>query len=142
MNVPGGTGTLSSDLGQKAKAAREALETHDFVFLHVKGTDNAGHDGKLEEKVMMIEKIDKMVGMLMDMDIHIAITADHSTPVRIGGHSAHPVPVLMHGRDLRIDKVDKFDEISCARGGLGQIRGLDFMPILSELMGFSHVYGS
>jgi len=35
---------------------------YDFGFIHVKGTDDAGHDKSHSIKVEQIEKCDKMIG--------------------------------------------------------------------------------
>ncbi|MCX6777347.1 MAG: phosphoglycerate mutase, partial [Candidatus Micrarchaeota archaeon] len=144
LDVPGATGTFDTDLGSKARVAKKALEKHDFVFLHVKATDNAGHDGKYDEKVRMIEKIDGMMKELLDTDAYIILTGDHSTPAIIGGHTADPVPIVVYAKEkgIRVDAVNWFDELVCARGGLGQIKGLDVMPIIAEMMGYARIYGS
>ncbi|GAI52288.1 unnamed protein product, partial [marine sediment metagenome] len=64
LQVPGATGRIDTDIEAKAKVARQALEEFDFVFVHVKGADNASHDGNLEGKLLMIEKVDRLVQIL------------------------------------------------------------------------------
>jgi len=140
--VKGANARVDTDLNAKARAARDALKKYDFVFVHVKGTDNVSHDGDLNGKVKMIERIDKLVGELMKSDIYLILTGDHSTPVGLKAHSADPVPVVIHGKGVRVDDVKKFDEISCARGGLGHIRGLELMPIIVGFMGYAKMHGS
>ncbi|MEM4389603.1 MAG: 2,3-bisphosphoglycerate-independent phosphoglycerate mutase [Candidatus Micrarchaeia archaeon] len=144
IDVPGATGRTDSNLRAKAVAALAALSTHDFVFLHVKGTDSASHDGDLKEKVAMIERIDKMVGMLMReaRDAHIAITSDHSTPVSLRDHSWHPTPIALWGPRVRRDGVKRFDELACGQGALGHLRGLEVLPLLLAHMGRTKMYGS
>lgn len=142
LEVEGATGTLETNLHAKAKAALNALREFDFVFVHVKGCDNASHDGDLEAKVGMIEKIDGMVGELKKADANIIVTADHSTPVSLREHSWEPTPILINGPKVRRDDVKKFDEISCAKGSLGIMRGLDVMPVVVGLMGRAKMFGA
>jgi len=141
--VEGATGKTDTNLNNKAEAALHAFEEHDFVFLHVKGTDDMGHDGNFEGKKNMVSRIDnELVARIKDADSYICITADHSTPVSIKRHSSDPVPVVIKGDGVRKDKVNKFDEFSAASGGLGRIRGVDLMPMLSDFMGYYMMYGT
>ncbi|MBA5942373.1 MAG: 2,3-bisphosphoglycerate-independent phosphoglycerate mutase [Methanophagales archaeon] len=132
-----------TDLQNKAEAALQALKEHDFVFVHVKDSDNYGHDGDFEGKKNIISRIDKeLVARLKDADAYIAVTGDHSTPVSLKRHSSDPVPLVIKGDGVRKDNVKKFDEFSVAYGGLGRIKGTDLMPILSDFMGFYMMYGT
>jgi len=146
IDVEGATGHVSSNISGKADAAINALEKYDFVFLHIKGTDEASHDGDFELKKNFIERIDsEVVGKLYDnlnlSEITIAITADHSTPVTLKHHSADPVPILIHG-DVRTDTVTKFDERSCAQGDLNRIRGLNLINILLDISDRGELFGA
>jgi len=141
--VEGATGIADTNLNNKAEATLHALEKHDFVFLHVKATDSMGHDGDFEGKKYMISRIDKeLVARIKDVDAYITVTADHSTPVSIKRHSSDPVPIVIKGEGVRKDGITKFDEVSAASGGLGRIRGVDLMPILSDFMGFYTMFGT
>lgn len=143
--VPGATGGLDTDYGAKAKAALELLESHDLVFINIKASDVAGHDGDFALKVQVIESIDMMLGQILK-DIHeevvVVLTADHSTPISVRDHSADPVPVAISGADSRIDAVKSFDEISVASGALGRIRGTDLMPIVMGMANRSPKFGA
>ncbi|RLG37142.1 MAG: 2,3-bisphosphoglycerate-independent phosphoglycerate mutase [Candidatus Alkanophagales archaeon] len=146
LHVENATGDQNTDLKAKARAALKALKDYDFVFIHVKATDNFGHDGDFEGKRRMLERIDEeLVAEIRrgaEGDILIAVTADHSTPVSVKRHSGDPVPLLIHGEGVRYDDVSRFDELSAARGGLCRLRGLDLMSMLADLMGFSKMYGT
>jgi len=145
VDVPGATGGLDTDYLEKAKAALRSLETHDLVFVNVKSSDVAGHDGDFRLKVQVIESIDGMLGtILKDLheDVIVAITADHSTPVTVRDHSADPVPVAISGGGGRVDGVREFDEISAAAGSLGRIRGMDLLPILLGMANRSRKFGA
>jgi 2,3-bisphosphoglycerate-independent phosphoglycerate mutase len=143
-SINGATGGVDTDMAAKAKGAVSALKTHDFVLLHVKACDIHGHDGYALGKVKAIEKLDDMLGMIKEnMDrTCVAITADHSTPVSVKNHSGDPVPIVIFGEGLRSDDVQRYDEISMAKGGLGRIRGKDLLPIMLDLVDRSVMYGA
>jgi 2,3-bisphosphoglycerate-independent phosphoglycerate mutase len=143
LNVKGATGTRSTDLAAKGWAAYEALNGHDFVFVHVKGCDSHGHDGDCKGKASMIERIDKeLIPILVKSGAYLVVTGDHSTPCSRKNHSGHEVPILIYGKDERVDKVTKFDEISCMAGGLGHINGKDVMPLILNLLEKGKMYGT
>lgn len=142
LEVPGATGRLDTDIEAKGEACQRALKKFDFVFVHIKGADNASHDGNLKNKLLMIEKIDGLVGILKDEDIYLIVTADHSTPLSLGRHSSDPVPVMICGEGIRQDDVSSFDEVSASRGCLGHLTGIELHRITVDLMGFAHLVGS
>lgn len=145
MEVEGADGTRSTNLPGKIDATIEALGTHDFVILHIKGTDVMGHDCDARGKVDFIEKIDLAIKQLMESigdDVIIALTADHSTPLCTAEHSADPVPLVVCGGGLRIDDVKTFNEISVAQGSLGHIRGSQLLPMLLGLGGWKEKFGA
>lgn len=132
LKVDGATGTLETDLGAKINAAIKALKKYDFVFIHIKGTDILGHDGKCKEKKEFIEKIDHAFKPIINLkNTVIAITGDHSTPCALKDHSADPTPLLIFGRMK--DKLNHFSEKDCANGSIGTILGLDLMPKLLKI---------
>lgn len=142
IDVPGATGSVDTDLNAKAKAALRALETHEFVLLHVKGFDEASHDGDVSAKIQLIERVDAMLNQFIDATDLIAITPDHTTSVSIGKHTGDPVPVLISGPGVRADEVKTYGERSAARGGLGRIIGKDLMPTIADLMGKTEIFGA
>ncbi|MBD3210317.1 2,3-bisphosphoglycerate-independent phosphoglycerate mutase [Candidatus Micrarchaeota archaeon] len=139
--VPSATGGLKTDVRAKAEAAAKALEGYDFVFMHIKGCDSASHDGNFNAKKKMLEKIDKVIPILEKSGASLVITGDHSTPVSMKSHSGHEVPILVY-KGERNDKIKKFDELSCAQGGLGHIKGKDVLPLILNITGRAEKYGS
>ena len=137
MDVPhvdGATGMLDTNVDAKIKKAIECLQTHDFVFVHIKPTDSLGEDGNWSGKKEFIEKIDKALAPLLELKgVRIVITADHSTPCECKAHSADPVPILVYGGVIKSDYVKDFSEKSCRTGGLGYISGKDMMKIILNL---------
>lgn len=102
----------------------------DFFFLHVKKTDTMGEDGNFQGKVAVIEHVDGLVPRLMVLKPDVLIvTADHSTPAALRGHSWHPVPTLLWGRYCRPDAARAFSELECTRGGLGLFPATALMPL-------------
>jgi len=123
---------------------KEALDKHDFVFLHIQEPDLFGEDGNPQGKQHIIEEIDKTIQFLkyLDPDEHlIIITADHSTPCCLHAHSGDAVPIMIYGKGCRQDNVAHFDEISCVNGGLGIVYGKDFMPMIQNLLGKAELIG-
>ncbi len=143
VRVPGATGSTDTNLEGKVSATIRELETRDFVMLNIKGADEAGHDGHAEEKRDFIEKIDAALVPLLSLDsCLLVICADHSTPCSIRDHSADPVPLILHGSGVRIDGVNRFDELACPCGGMLRIRGADLMPVICDLIDRTSKYGA
>jgi len=145
IDVLGATGTVETDTIAKAKTAVEGLLKYDFIFVHVKGADNASHDGDIKQKIRMIEKIDALLEYILKNtgkdELIIAVTADHTTPIAVKEHTGDPVPLAIMGPGVRADSVQRYSEIDCAVGGLGRIRGIDLTPILMNYIGRVKKYG-
>jgi len=146
VDIKGATGTPQTNFVAKAKSTVQALKACDFVLLHVKATDVASHDGNIKQKVELIEKIDHMIGYVLDnidpVSTYLAVTADHTTSSITQNHEGDPVPVAITGPYVRRDDVEEFDERSCAKGGLNRIRGMDLTPILMNLIGKTRKFGA
>jgi 2,3-bisphosphoglycerate-independent phosphoglycerate mutase len=141
--VPGITGSQDSNVAGKITAALEQLKTKDFVLVNIKGADESGHDGLAEQKRDFIENVDAALEPLLECrDCIIIVCGDHSTPCSIKDHSADPVPVLIRGDGVRMDDVVRFDEYSCARGGLNRITGTALMLLALDLINRSHKFGA
>jgi 2,3-bisphosphoglycerate-independent phosphoglycerate mutase len=140
------TANLDTDVLGKAQAAAEALAGGcDFVLLHFKGTDIAGHDNRPDAKRAFIERIDEAAGWLTARAPErtlFAMTADHSTPCAIGEHSGDPVPVFISGVGLRRDGCTGYGERQCMAGGLGRCSGRDLFTQLLDGMGVMPKYGA
>jgi 2,3-bisphosphoglycerate-independent phosphoglycerate mutase len=86
----------------RADATLELLRSFPFVYVHLKGPDEAGHDGDAPRKRAIVEEIDRgFFGPLLDgLDLaraRLAVTADHATPCVLKTHSDDPVPWLLAG---------------------------------------------
>ncbi|MHA1299956.1 MAG: 2,3-bisphosphoglycerate-independent phosphoglycerate mutase [Candidatus Helarchaeota archaeon] len=146
IDVPGATGGLNTDVIAKGQAAIDNLKNNDFIFLHVKGTDSASHDGNAENKIWMIEQIDKMVGLILkNIDLNetlISVTADHTTPIEVRDHTSDPVPLIITAENVLKDSVKKYSELTCSQGGIGRIRGLALIHILMDYIGKTKKFGA
>ncbi|MFC2154010.1 2,3-bisphosphoglycerate-independent phosphoglycerate mutase, partial [Candidatus Altiarchaeota archaeon] len=140
--VEGATGKADTDVEAKFNAVVKAIEAYDFVFLHIKATDNFSHDGDFEGKKKFIEKVDKVAALLVERaDTIVIVTGDHSTPCSLKDHSGDATPILISGPGVRTDDVKEFGERACAKGYLGRIKGLDLMPEVLNLIGKAELYG-
>ena len=121
-----------ADLRGRIALAKERLDAGDtFVFCHQKTTDAAGHTKDPRVKQQTIEQLDAaLVDLPTDRAI-VCVTGDHATPASPDViHSGDPVPLLVAGPGVRADGVERFGELDCAAGILGQLRGPDLMPVL------------
>lgn len=142
---PGATGGKDTNLEAKISSAVKALKFSDVVLLHIKAPDEFGHDRDFDGKVKFVEKLDPQLENLLDLDLSkvcLIVTSDHSTPVKVGDHTADPVIVSIAHEDVRIDEVTKFDEFSATKGGLCRIRGIDLLNIAFDLLNIAKKFGA
>ncbi|MHB8105514.1 MAG: alkaline phosphatase family protein, partial [Dehalococcoidales bacterium] len=122
--------STGATLEDEFKTLKDNYSKYDFFFLHVKWTDTAGEDGDFARKVKVLEQIDAALPVLTALKPDVlVITGDHSTPAVYGGHSWHPVPVVICAKYCRTDTVKKFSESAFLGGGLGRIKATDIMPL-------------
>ncbi|MCS6776739.1 MAG: cofactor-independent phosphoglycerate mutase [Chloroherpetonaceae bacterium] len=118
VDVPGATGYFDTNYEGKGRYAVNALQRHDFVWVHIEAPDEAGHAGSIDEKIRAIENIDRLVvGTILDGmrhvdDFRLLCVPDHATPIRTRGHVIGPVPYLLYDsrRHLRTGGILPFDE--------------------------------
>ncbi len=102
INVEGATGNLDTNFTGKAQACVDALDTHDYVYLHYEAPDECGHQGDAEGKIKAIEKIDEAIGFIVEKltekkeDFVMAILPDHPTPLCLRTHVSDPVPFIVY----------------------------------------------
>ncbi len=139
-----GSGGVPTDLHSKVKATMKSLERAHFVFLHVKGTDNFGHDNKPIQKMEFIDEIDLAIEPFLELlpETIICITGDHSTPCAMRDHSSDPLPILIVGEGVRTDQVSEFGERPTMNGGLGHILGQEVIATMLGIAGKTHKFGA
>ncbi|MFH1678438.1 MAG: alkaline phosphatase family protein [Candidatus Omnitrophota bacterium] len=135
VEVPLPTGDLSVDYSIWAKIALQKILDFDGLYIHIKGPDEPAHDGDFLKKKESIEAIDKfffsrLLKKLDFKDTIIAVTADHSTVCKVCAHTADPVPLVVCGSDITPDGSENFSEKAARRGSLGEIRGIELLPLL------------
>jgi 2,3-bisphosphoglycerate-independent phosphoglycerate mutase len=119
------------EIEDEVEALRAGWGEYDYFFFHVKKTDSAGEDGDFEQKVKVIEQVDRVaVPAILELNPDVLIvTGDHSTPSVLKSHSWHPVPTLLWSRYCLPDGSTEFGERACARGSLGVFPATDEMPL-------------
>jgi 2,3-bisphosphoglycerate-independent phosphoglycerate mutase len=136
------TSLIDTDLDKKIQLSLDALEDHDLVYLHIKGTDICAHDHQADLKTKFIEKIDTVLANLVGkklLDNNIfAVTADHSTDTNTGFHSGDPVPSIIYSPYGRIDKCQTFSELECMSGGLNRLSASSFLLSILDQMDCLH----
>jgi 2,3-bisphosphoglycerate-independent phosphoglycerate mutase len=140
VDLPPPSSDLKSDCLLRIKRLFEVMPRFDCFYVHIKGTDEPGHDGDFRLKKQLISIIDEYFfgELLRKTDFSnsiICVTADHSTPCLLKAHSADPVPVLISGGGVRGDNNKKFSEKECQKGSLGLItHGTELLPKLMSLI--------
>lgn len=134
IRVPGATGLWDTNYEGKAEACLKALDTHDFVYVHVEATDEAGHARDLDLKIKCIEMLDaRLVLPILDgidkkgLTCSVAVLPDHPTPVSTGVHARDPVPVAVRRPGDTPDSAESYDEKQAASGALGLLKKDQFI---------------
>ena len=135
------------DLEERLGIARDALGAYEFVHVHTKAPDGAGHAKDPRAKVRVIEALDRALGragasLAADPGVLLVVTSDHATPS--SGpllHSGETVPVLLRGTGVRRDPVEHFDEVSAAGGSLGLLRGAELFGLILTHLGRARLAG-
>ena len=104
IDVEGATGNYKTNYTGKANAAIDAFERgKDFVYIHLEATDECGHRGEIENKVLAIEKIDSLVlSPCLEYlrstgePFKIMVLPDHPTPLSTRTHSPDSVPFFIY----------------------------------------------
>jgi 2,3-bisphosphoglycerate-independent phosphoglycerate mutase len=124
IDVPGATGYLDTDYAAKGRYAVEALGAFDLVCVHVEAPDEASHEGKADEKVKALERIDEhIVGPLLAAlprygDWRILVEPDHRTTLATRAHAYGPVPFAAAGTGIAPKGQTCYDEATAAAGDL------------------------
>ncbi len=137
IKVEGATGLYTTNYEGKAEAAISALADHDFVYLHVEASDEAGHEGDYDLKVRTIEYLDqRILKYLMEATakmkepVTIALLPDHPTPWKLRTHTRDAVPFVIFRPGNEPDAVDRYDEAAAKLGAYGKLSGSAFMEAL------------
>jgi 2,3-bisphosphoglycerate-independent phosphoglycerate mutase len=138
LTVPGATGYLDTNYRAKGEHACRALETHDLVVVHVEAPDEAGHGGRVLEKLKSLERIDsEIVRPLAELaasrgDVRIMVAADHATPIAAKTHTNEPVPFLLWGPGFGPNGANAFNEPAARNTTLVEKEG---WRLMGQLLG-------
>ena len=126
IDVEGATGSLETNYEGKADASVKALleDGKDFVYIHVEGPDEMGHQGSIDHKILSIDFLDqrliRRVKDAMDAsgeDYRILLMPDHPTPIRCRTHTSDPVPYVIFDSTCRQKKLAHYTEKEAAATG-------------------------
>ena len=102
VRVPGATAWYDTNYEGKRDAVLDGLAAGaDLFVLHVEATDEAGHAGDLEQKILALENWDRRI--LADLtsgldDLgpwRLLLLPDHATPLALRTHTSEAVPYLL-----------------------------------------------
>lgn len=133
INVPGANGYYDTNYKGKAEFALNSLKKHDFVYVHVEATDEAGHNGDWKAKVECCEHFDKeIVGRISKFfgkpqGVRILVCPDHATPVAKRTHDRSPVPFVMWGEGIKANGINNYSEKAASAVGLKFKSGEDMV---------------
>ncbi len=139
--VSGANGGLHTNYEGKAQAAVDALlkDGADFVYVHLEGPDEMGHQGSLERKIQAIEYLDSRVIRIIkeQMDAsgepyRMLILPDHPTPLRIRTHTGDPVPYLLWDSTRKLGESRFYCEKTAKESGIFRKEGYRIMDVLLE----------
>lgn len=127
VDVEGATGTLHTNFAGKAEAAiREFRDGKDFVYVHLEGPDECGHQGDMDGKIQCLSDIDsKVLRPIVEAlradgeDFKVLEVPDHRTPLAIRTHSSTPVPFVIYDsrNEKAADTARQFNEAAGTAAG-------------------------
>lgn len=120
IDVPGATGYLDTDYAAKGRYAVDALREFDLVCVHIEAPDEASHEGRADEKVTALERIDEHIVGPVWQELQrypswrILIEPDHRTTLRTRAHAHGEVPFAAAGTGILPRGQLHFDEPTAA----------------------------
>lgn len=130
IDVPGVTATLHTNYEGKANAAIDEFKKgKQFVYMHLEGPDECGHQGDTDDKLESMKRIDERIFAPIyeylkscGDDFRILIVPDHRTPIALRTHTSEPVPFVLYDstREEPADTSKQFNEKA------GEVSGMYF----------------
>jgi 2,3-bisphosphoglycerate-independent phosphoglycerate mutase len=136
LEVEGATGYLDTNYAGKGQAAIAALRDYDVVCVHVEATDEASHEGRVDEKIKALEAIDRHIvqpvhqALQAYTDYRILVMPDHPTPVSTKKHAHGMVPFAVCGDGIPPDSSLTYDEDVARHSSIAFPAGHELMDVL------------
>ncbi|MBI2435215.1 MAG: cofactor-independent phosphoglycerate mutase [Candidatus Hydrogenedentes bacterium] len=124
LKVDGTTGWIDTNYEGKVEAALQALETRDFVFIHLEAPDETAHQGKPDLKVKAIEDFDhRVVARCLEYveghpESRMLVAPDHFTLLSTKTHASGPVPFAACGAGIPTGGQSAYSENTAAASGV------------------------
>ncbi len=121
-DVEGATGTLATNWDGKIEMAKKCFdEGADYVYIHLEAPDECGHQGDTLGKVKAIEKVDYVVGEMVEYlegkgDFTLAVLPDHATPIAKKTHTSEPIPYMIYKSTKRENSALNYNETDAQSG--------------------------
>ncbi len=136
LDIPGVTDNLENDFAAQVKGALGALKEYDMVVIHVEAADEAGHAGRVDDKIEAIERVDgEIISQLLKFkgdSLRVLVMPDHLTPIAERTHVPDPVPFLMWGAGITPNLAKRMTETEAKDTGFFVKDGYN---IMSRLVG-------
>lgn len=132
VEVEGATGYLDTNYAGKGQAAVEALDKYDIVCVHVESTDEASHEGRVDEKIKGLEAIDThVVAPIHEKlktcgDYRLIVLPDHPTPCSTKKHAHGMVPLAVCGKGIPASNTT-YSEVTAAESSIAFPNGWEMM---------------
>jgi 2,3-bisphosphoglycerate-independent phosphoglycerate mutase len=124
ISVPGATGWIDTNYAGKCAAGLDALQRHDFVYIHLEAPDETAHQGRADLKIQAIEDMDRhIVAPFLAYqerypDLRILVAPDHFTTIETKTHAAGPVPFALCGPGVPASGMAAYSEKAAAASGI------------------------
>jgi 2,3-bisphosphoglycerate-independent phosphoglycerate mutase len=109
------------------RLARIAAGAEATLFAHY-DTDHAGHRGGMEGAIAALEKVDAFLGGIVEAlpdDALLVVASDHGNVEDVsGGHTLHPVPVLLVGAG-REEAAEQVRDLAGVVPGIARTLGME-----------------
>ena len=119
-------------------SACKAIADYDYLFVYVDSARFASYQGKMRDKITLIEYFDKEVvkpfseRIQKNEDCRVAVFSDATTPVEERVDLPDPVPMVVAGRGVEQDAAEVFSERSTSATGKHFKSGKELMKFFME----------
>lgn len=133
ITVPGATGWIDTNYEGKITQGLAALDTRDFVYIHLEAPDETAHQGRADLKIQAIEDFDARIVapalayLEANPETRILICPDHFTTIQTKTHASGPVPFVMCGAGIAHNGHTAYSEKEAEKTGLCVAEGFSLL---------------